>query len=144
MLKKIKKLFHNLINRETLLYVLFGIGTTVINIVIFALFTKVLNINWQFSNAVAWICSVLFAFITNKIFVFESRDFGKKKLIFELFSFFAARLFSLLIEYGGLWLLIDVLSFGEIISKILMNVIVIIFNYVFSKLVIFRKKGRNI
>ena len=82
---------------------------------------------------------VAFAFLTNKVFVFRSKSFAAKQVLRELTSFVGARLFSLAVDTAGMWLLVDVLSWNDWLAKILMNVIVVVINYVFSKLFIFRR-----
>ena len=148
-MERLRILFKKFVNRETVLYVVFGVLTTLINIAVFALCNR-LSIKWALGNGIAWVISVLFAFITNKWFVFESKSFQLFILLRELVSFFAARLFSLAVEYAGLWLLIEALGFkemfserflnGELLAKILMNIVVIILNYLLSKRLIFKKQ----
>ena len=139
-MERIHRLLRKAVNRETILYVVFGLLTTLINVLVFAACSRWLSFSWEFSNAIAWVFAVLFAFITNKLFVFESKSLRWKTFLWELGSFLAARLFSLAVEYAGMWLLIDVLTVRELLSKILMNIVVIILNYLLSKLLIFRKK----
>ncbi|MBC8534643.1 GtrA family protein [Yeguia hominis] len=139
-MERLRTIFKKLVNRETILYVVFGVLTTLINLAVFALCSR-LSIAWELGNGIAWIVSVLFAFITNKLFVFESKSFRFGIFLRELLSFFAARLFSLAVEYAGLWLLIDVLGWKEMLAKILMNIVVIILNYLLSKLLIFKKQA---
>ena len=139
-MERLRTIFKKLVNRETILYVVFGVLTTLINLAVFALCSR-LSIAWKLGNGIAWIVSVLFAFITNKLFVFESKSFRFGIFLRELLSFFAARLFSLAVEYAGLWLLIDVLEWKEMLAKILMNIVVIILNYLLSKLLIFKKQA---
>ena len=139
-MERLRTIFKKLVNRETILYVVFGALTTLINLAVFALCSR-LSIAWELGNGIAWIVSVLFAFITNKLFVFESKSFRFGIFLRELLSFFAARLFSLAVEYAGLWLLIDVLGWKEMLAKILMNIVVIILNYLLSKLLIFKKQA---
>ena len=124
--------------REVLLYLVFGGLTTLINIISFFILRK-FNIALYISNAIAWILSVLFAFITNKLFVFESKGKSKKENTKELVSFFGFRILSLVIDMGAMYLLLDVLNIKELIAKIVSNVVVIILNYIFSKLFIFKK-----
>ncbi len=124
--------------KEGLLYLVFGGCTTLLNIVAFYILRK-LNIGIYISNTIAWILSVLFAFITNKLFVFESRGKSKGENFKEICSFFIFRLLSLGFDMGAMYLFVKVLSVGEMISKIISNVIVIILNYIFSKLFIFKK-----
>ena len=124
--------------REVLMYLFFGGLTTVVNIVSFYILRK-LSVEVYVSNIIAWLIAVIFAFITNKLFVFESRGKSKKKNARELISFFGFRILSLGFDMGSMFLLIDILHVGEMISKILANILVIILNYIFSKLFIFKK-----
>lgn len=154
-MKKIRDLFIKY--KELILYVFFGGLTTLVNFAAFKFFNVVLGEEFYLvSNIIAWFVSVVFAYITNKLFVFESHTWQAKKICKEIFSFFAARVFSLAIEEVGLFALIDLLGFdsyrldifgfvlgGKMISKILLAVIVVILNYFFSKLVVFRKKKKN-
>ena len=119
---------------EVLSYLFFGGCTTLINIFTFWIL-RVLKIGVYPSNIVAWIVSVLFAFITNKLFVFESKGNAVKEGI----SFFIFRLLSLLFDMGIMYLLIDVLNWNDLLSKVITNIVVIIINYVFSKIFIFKK-----
>ena len=125
--------------REGLLYLFFGGCTTILNIVAFWLL-RFLKIDTYISNGLAWIISVLFAFLTNKLFVFESKGNGMKTALKEGFSFFGFRLLSLLFDMGIMYFLIDVCQVQELLSKVISNIFVIVINYVFSKLFIFRKK----
>lgn len=154
-MKKIHDLFIKY--KELILYVFFGALTTLVNFAAFKFFNVVLGEKFYLvSNIIAWFVSVVFAYITNKLFVFESHTWQTKKICKEIFSFLAARVFSLAIEEAGLFALIDLLGFdsyrldifgfvlgGKMISKILLAVIVVILNYFFSKLVVFRKKKKN-
>ena len=125
--------------REVLLYLLFGGLTTGVNIVTFFLLRQ-FSVEVYISNVVAWILSVLFAFITNKTFVFESKNNSRQEDFKEMLSFFGFRVLSLVFDMGSMLLLLEVFHINELISKIIANVLVIILNYVFSKLFIFKKK----
>ena len=124
--------------REVLLYLVFGGLTTVINIVAFFLL-RLVNIEIYISNLIAWIISVLFAFITNKLFVFESHGKNKKDNIKEFVSFFGFRVLSLGFDMVAMYLLLQVFGINEMISKVISNIIVIVLNYIFSKLFIFKR-----
>jgi UDP-N-acetylglucosamine transferase subunit ALG13/putative flippase GtrA len=124
--------------KEGLLYLFFGGCTTIVNIVTFAI-CRGINLNLLVSNISAWILSVFFAFITNKLFVFESKTKSFKALFKEIISFFGCRVLSLVFDMGIIYVMIDLLNINEIISKIVSNVFVIIINYIFSKLFIFKK-----
>lgn len=125
--------------REVLLYLVFGALTTLVNIVSFYILRK-LNIAIYISNVIAWVLSVLFAFITNKLFVFESKNKKAKENVKEAISFFSFRILSLVFDMAFMYLMIQIFSVNEMISKVISNVLVIILNYVFSKLFIFKSK----
>ncbi len=130
--------------REILLYLIFGVLTTVVDYLSLWLFYDLLGIrvlDALGANTLAWVVSVAFAFTTNKIFVFESRDTSQKTLIREILSFVAARLVSLGAESAVIYIGVNVLGCNLWLMKLLASVIVVISNYVFSKLVIFRKKN---
>lgn len=136
----LKKLWRFLTARETVLYIVFGVLTTLINIVVFDRCYYALGWSWQAANAVAWILAVLFAFLTNKLFVFESKSFRAAVFWREFTGFFAARLLSLGVDYACMWLLIDVAGWNGLLSKIVDNVLVVVINYILSKFLIFVKK----
>lgn len=143
--------------RELITYVIFGVLTTVVSLVSFKIFDSILGENlYLISNVISWIFAVSFAYVTNKLWVFESKSWKSNVIIKEIIGFVSARLFSLGVEELGLWLLIDIFSIGKIsvdlfsfningnmIAKLIMQVVVIVLNYVFSKLVIFKKKNNN-
>lgn len=135
-----KKLWRFFTARETLLYLVFGVLTTVLNIAVFDRCYYALSWPWQAANAVAWILAVLFAFVTNKLFVFESKSFRGTVFWREIAGFVAARLLSLAVDYACLWLLIDILSWNGLFAKIADNVLVVVINYILSKFFIFAKK----
>ena len=122
--------------REVLMYLVFGGLTTLVNIVAFFILRK-LSVSVYISNLIAWVVAVLFAFITNKLFVFESKD--KSKIGKEIISFFGFRILSLGVDMGAMYLLLQVINTGEVFAKIIANVLVIILNYIFSKLFVFKK-----
>ena len=125
--------------REVLLYLLFGGLTTIVNIAVFFILRQ-FNVAMQISNMIAWILSVLFAFITNKLFVFESKNNTVIENLKECVSFFGFRVLSLFFDMGCMHILIEILDVNELVSKILANILVIILNYIFSKLFIFKNK----
>ena len=97
------------------------------------------NINVNISNIISIIISILFAYITNKIFVFESHCLTIKELLSELFKFFGARLLTMVIEVGGVFLLYDIIGQNEFVAKVEIQVIVLIANYIISKFFVFSK-----
>ena len=147
-MKTIKKFLNAAVNKETILYIAFGILTTIINIVVSTLCYQNLPVSSpellnMTSNCIGWTLAVLFAFITNKLFVFESRHKKEMAVLTELLLFIAARLFSLGMELLFMYLLVDLFHRDYVWSKILMNIVVIILNYLFSKLFIFKKNSNE-
>lgn len=122
--------------KEIINYLIFGGLTTLISIITYALFAKVFHIDYLISNVLSWIIAVLFAYITNKIFVFESKS---KKNVKEITSFFFFRVVSLIMEMVILYIFVDMLHIDDLVTKIIAQVIVIVSNYVFSKLFVFKK-----
>ena len=140
--------------KEIINYIIFGVLTTVVNFAVFWLFNRLLGRDFYLtSNVIAWIVAVAFAYITNKIWVFESKVTTVKGILLEVGEFFLARLFSLGVEEVGLLIFVDLLKFknlsfelltfaitGEMLSKIILAVVVVILNYIFSKFIIFKKQ----
>jgi len=135
MLKNIYLKYKEIIN-----YLFFGGLTTLVNFITYFIFSRLFGIDEVISNAIAWVCAVLFAYITNKLFVFESKTKSKKETTKELASFFLFRIISgILCDQGTFALMIKVFHINDIISKIVTQILVIVVNYIFSKFIIFRK-----
>ena len=126
--------------KQTILYLIFGVLSTIVNILTYAFCTRNLNIEFLISNWIAWIVAVLFAYITNKFFVFESKKINIKFLIKELSSFVSCRLLSGIIEMILMYTMISLMSLNDFIVKIITNVVVVILNFIFSKVIIFKNK----
>ena len=126
--------------KQTILYLIFGVLSTIVNILTYAFCTRNLNIEFLISNWIAWIVAVLFAYITNKFFVFESKKINIKFLIKELSSFVSCRLLSGIKEMILMYTMISLMSLNDFIVKIITNVVVVILNFIFSKLIIFKNK----
>lgn len=127
------------IDRELFLYVVFGFFTFVVNFVTYFIFVG-LGLNYLIANALAWFFSVLFAYITNRKWVFESKS---PDVLKEMSLFFGGRIFSGVVDTALMYLFIDVLVLGDFISKTVVQIIVIILNYVFSKLIVFTEKNKE-
>lgn len=152
MINKIKQLLIRY--KELIIYVLFGVLTTVVNLLVFAVFNRLLgDERYLITNAVAWLAAVTFSYITSKLWVFESKSWELKVFLKEVTTFFAARVVTLFIEEAGLYILVDLVGFskyslnffglsigGALIAKAAIAVVVVVVNYIFSKLVIFKKK----
>lgn len=122
-----------------ILYIFFGGITTFINIITYYLSYNVLNIENVPSTVIAWIFSVIFAFITNKIWVFESKSWEKSIAIKELISFVSVRLLTGLVDVAIMYIGVDLLNYNGILMKIISNLFVLVSNYIGSKLFIFKK-----
>ena len=150
-MNKLKKL----LNRETILYLVFGVATTVVNYIVFYLFYEIAfgRDNSLAANCIAFVAAVIFAFVVNKMFVFESKSWGFEALRKEIPSFLVGRVGSFLIEEAGLFLCETVWQLNGVIllsaagieldgisvAKIALSVIVVILNYVFCKWFVFKK-----
>lgn len=136
-MERIKKLFNKY--KEMILYLFFGGCTTLVNIIAYYICSKI-GIGTAVSTVIAWVLSVLFAYITNRKYVFESKAIGFLTIIKETANFFFCRLATGLLDLAIMVVFVDLLHFNGMTIKILSNIIVIILNYVASKLLIFRKK----
>lgn len=127
-------------HKQIIMYLIFGVLTTLVNVVAYWLFSSPLSLNTVISTVLAWAVSVAFAFVTNKLFVFEAR--GVKRLSWEMLTFFASRLFTGLLDVGIMYLFVDVIGANDILIKIISNLVVIILNFVLSRLIVFAR-GRK-
>lgn len=144
--------------REPVLYLIFGAATTLVNLVLFWGLNFLLGEDaYLLTNVIATILAILFAYVTNKLFVFASRSWSFQVLKREIPSFFGARAFTFLLEEGGLWLFVGVLGIGHMeftffsfaisgtmVVKLILQVIVILLNYIFSKFLIFTQKTSKV
>lgn len=129
--------------KELILYIFWGAATTAVNYCAYFLCTRLGQMHYIAANVLAWLVAVLFAFWSNKCFVFKSTSWAPRFVLPELYKFTGARVFSGLLETGILWLGVDVLHFHDGITKLLVSVLVVILNYVFSKLFIFHRGNEN-
>lgn len=129
--------------KEPLSYLFWGAATTTVNYCMYFLCTDVGNLHYLLSNITAWVVAVLFAFVVNKRFVFDSRSWERAVVLPELWKFAGARVISGVLETGLLWFCVDLLHLPDGIIKILVSVLVVILNYIFSKLYIFHRGNEN-
>ena len=125
--------------RSQIIYLIFGVLTTVVNYIVYIPCLRLSGSAWV-SNAVAWAAAVIFAYVTNKPFVFESLDWSLKIVMPEFAKFVATRFASGLIETGILFLAVDTLKWNGIVWKFITSVFVVVLNYVGSKLLVFRER----
>lgn len=128
---------------EVINYLIAGGCSTIVNVASYTFFAHILFLNYQVSTVLSWILAVLFAFLSNKLFVFRTKRENYKAVVKEAFDFFKFRIATLVIEMILMWLFIDTLHLNDIISKIIIQFVVIALNYVFSKLFIFKQPDQQ-
>lgn len=126
--------------KDLIPYLIFGVCTTIVNIVVYAICARGLGISTVASTIIAWILSVAFAYFTNRKWVFKSEAKTWKAILREATYFVACRLATGIMDVVIMWLFVDVLHWNDILVKIASNVLVVIVNYIASKFFIFRKK----
>lgn len=139
-MEKIKELFNKY--KEVINYLIFGVLTTLVNYVSYLILAKVFNVNYLASTIMSQIISIIFAYVTNKLFVFASKTTTTKELIKEMVSFFGFRGISLLLDMAFMYIFVDLLKLDDVIMKLVSNVLIVITNYVFSKLFVFKKEKK--
>ena len=147
-MKRLKELFQKFVNRETVSYLAVGVLTTAVDYVVFWLVNEALKRTGMdvaatatWAQAVSWVAAVVFAYFTNKAFVFRNKNYEARYMLKEFGQFFAARVISGLVVLLAQWLLIDKLGMNEYVAKVFGSAFNLVFNYVASKLVIFREKS---
>ncbi len=137
MLEKIRALVMK--HWDMVSYLFFGVLTTVVNYLVYLPLYNLLGISAAFSNIIAWVAAVAFAYVTNKPFVFKSHDWSMKTVLPELGKFVGCRAASGGLETALVFLTVDVCGWDGNIWKLIISVVVVILNYVSSKLLVFRK-----
>lgn len=141
-MEKIKTLINTIIKKfmtkEVILYVVFGVLTTLVNVGTFYVLTSFLHYNENIANIIAILLAVIFAYITNRKLVFNSKASSFSEIFFEICKFFSARFFTMVVEFFGFMLLFNVLHIPNLISKISITVLVIVLNFFLSKFFAFK------
>lgn len=125
--------------REQIAYLFFGVLTTLVNYIIYFSLSFG-GIYYAVANAIALVCSILFAYVTNKRWVFQSRTVGFRATFQEFATFMGGRAFSAVVDMVTMVVLISLLHSGEIFAKIFTGILVIVLNYIISKCFVFKKK----
>ena len=139
MLSKIKMLLKKY--NRLLSYLFFGALTTLVNYVVYFPLYNRLNLSAGFSNIISWFVSVLFAYFTNKSFVFKSNNWSLKAALPELSKFFGCRFGSGLLETLLIWVCVDLLSWNGNLFKLIVSILVVILNYISSRWVVFKQSN---
>lgn len=137
--KKLIEIEKKFLNIEVVLYVFFGILTTLVNIGFFSLLTYTLRLEENLSNVIAILIAVLFAYFTNKGLVFNSKASTIKEKSIEFFKFMFGRAITMLVELLGFYLMFNIIGINKIISKIVITILVVILNFFISKFFAFKK-----
>ena len=126
--------------KEMLLYLFFGGLTFLISVGSYSVANITFGINELLANIISWIIAVFFAFFTNRVWVFEGKTNGVKEFFIQMINFFGGRVVTLVVEEIILFVFITMLGFGSIAIKVIAQIVVIVLNYIISKLWVFRKK----
>lgn len=143
---QVKDLLKKVLNKEVIMYLIFGVLTTVVSLAVYyGLIYTILNpenaIQLQIANIISWVAGVIFAYVTNRKFVFESKEENKFK---EISKFVTSRIGTLLLDMLIMFIGVTLLKQNDKIIKIVSQILVIIGNYILSKLFVFRKNKKEI
>ena len=138
-MEKLKLLFKKFCTKEVIFYGIFGVLTTIVNVGTFYILSSILHIEENLSNNIAIFIAVLFAYFTNRKLVFNSNAKNIKEKLIEFFKFMLGRLFTMVVESFGFFLMFNLFGIQELISKISITIIVIILNFFISKFFAFKK-----
>ncbi len=139
-MEKLKVIVKKFLTKEVIFYILFGIFTTVVNLLVFYLLTLT-GLNENIANIIAIITAVLFAYFTNRRLVFNSTASTLKEKLIEFYKFMLGRAFTMIVEALGFSLMFDIMKLDKLISKIIISFIVIVLNFFISKFFAFKKKN---
>lgn len=145
-MKRLWELFIKFIKSEVFRYLFFGGLTTIVSLGSYFIAARLISgggelstLQAQVANIISWVFAVAFAYITNKIWVFNSKTTALKDIVREIVSFVGARVFSLVVESGWLALSMELMGMNDFVAKVIGQVVVVVLNYIFSKLFIFKK-----
>lgn len=138
MKEKLQKILQKFLSREVIMYVIFGVLTTLVNLIISFVLVGAFKIDGSIASAIGIISSILFAYFTNRKWVFNSQAKGLNERLKEFWKFIAGRLVTMIIEQGGVMLLYGVINLPFAPVKLSLTIIVIILNYIFSKFFAFK------
>lgn len=139
----IKKLFFKCYANRVLRYIFYGGLTTLVNLGVYAILRLPLKHHLVVANVISVGTSIVFAYFVNSRFVFESKARKFRDRLQEFFTFVGARLSTMVIEVGGVWLMADVLHINDMLAKFVIQFIVLVLNYIFSKFLVFRKPKKT-
>lgn len=130
-------------NNPVMKYIFFGGCTTLVNLVSYYLLRVFTPLNLNLANWISIMLAILFAYVTNSIWVFESKVHGLVARFVEFGKFLCARGVTMIIEVGGLWFATSIIHMNDFLGKFMIQFVVLILNYIFSKFLVFAKKKEN-
>ncbi|GAA4296419.1 GtrA family protein [Anaerocolumna aminovalerica] len=139
-----KKFLIHIYNNRIIRYIIFGGLTTLVNLCSYFVFRTFVKMNVNKANIISIIIAILFAYTVNSKFVFESNCNNLKEKFYEFIKFISARISTMLIEVIGVFIFVNLLQFNDFISKILIQFVVLVLNYVFSKLIVFKTENESV
>lgn len=125
--------------KDVIAYLFFGVCTTAVNVASYWICAHPLKMHTMVSTIIAWVLAVLFAYFTNRKWVFHSDKTSMKDITKEIVSFFTCRLVTGVVDWACMFVFVELLAWNDLIVKVAANILVIIMNYVASKLIIFKK-----
>ncbi len=140
---KIQGLIKKVLTKEVIMYIIFGVLTTLVNLIISFLLEGLLNVDGAWASAIGIICSVLFAYFTNRKWVFNTKAKGFKENFNEFIKFILGRAVTMVIEQGGVIIFYSVMKLPFMPVKLALTIIVIILNFFFSKFFAFKEKKQE-
>ena len=143
MKEKIQKILQKFLSREVIMYIIFGVLTTLVNLIISFVLVGAFKIDGSIASAIGIISSILFAYFTNRKWVFNSQAKGFKERLNEFWKFIAGRLVTMIIEQGGVMILYGALNMPFTPVKLSLTIIVIVLNYIFSKFFAFKTNNEE-
>lgn len=136
-MKKIKDLVLRLYGNDVVRYIFFGGCTTLVNLVCFYIFWNICHVNLNIANVISIVVAIIFAYVVNSKYVFQDKGETLKDHIQPFCKFVSARLLTMVIEVGGVWLLVEVMGMNGMVGKFCTQFIVLALNYIFSKFFVF-------
>lgn len=142
MMKFIKKQLENPKISEIVRYLIVGSLTTFVSFSCYYLLYRT-GLNYNIANFISIFSAILFAYVANKLFVFKTKSSSFKKLIYEFLKFLSTRLITMIIEMVGVFLLVDILDINKMYSKVAISILIVILNYIFSKILVFKNTDKK-
>lgn len=129
-----------LANKEIVLYVIVGVLTTIVSIASYYVFARIMNMHYLIASILSWVLAVLFAFVANKRYVFSNKSTHMKEVLQQFIQFVSMRGVSLIIDLAMMFILVSLMNVNDVAAKVVVNIVVLVLNYGFSKWVIFKEK----